>query len=241
MKIRRRAVAALLPLTLVLVSCGTKANVSDPGAPTVTGRPSASATAGSTGAASPTPKPSAPSAGSATPRSASPAAPKGSASPKGDSSPKSPGKGETAVDPDTDENAQPTKTGEQTAVIHRVPGKSTTQCVDVGSQRDVRAGGFVAGAFDDARKAYGHTQPGHSQRTVRLYFVPLHAGTMPGLTLKFTHVGSGATVTTRQNQVADAEQWKFYDTYTELEQGGTWRVRATAGPDKGCLIFRLPR
>jgi hypothetical protein len=241
MKIRRGAIAALLPLAVVLAGCGTKGEVGGP-AP-ATGRPSAPLATGGAGTAGSSPKPAKPSAGRTAPQSASPASPKGSTPPKSSSSPKAPGEpggGEATVDPDADENAQPTKTGEQTAVIRRVPGKSTTQCVDVGSQRDVRAGGFVAGAFDDARKAYGHTQPGHSKRTVRLYFVPLHAEKMPGLKLKFTHVSSGTTVTTRQKQVADAEQWKFYDTYTVLEQGGTWRVKASAGPDKGCLIFKLP-
>lgn len=229
----------LLPLAVVLAGCGTKGQVGDPGAPTTTRQPSAAAsgTPGSSGSA-PT---SAASSASAAPRSASPAAPKASGSSKaGSPKPAKPSASGTAVDPDTDENAQPTKTGEQTAVLHRVPGKATNSCVNVGSQRDVRAGGFVAGAFDDARRAYGHTQPGHAKRTVRLYFVPLHADKMPGLTLKFTNVSSGATVTTHQKQTADAEQWKFYDTYTVLDQGGTWRVRATAGPDTGCLIFKLP-
>lgn len=141
----------------------------------------------------------------------------------------------------TDDIPQPTHTGKQVAVLSRVPGSASTGCVDVGSWRDARSGGLLAGPFDTVRASYGHKQPGMSARKVRLYFVPMHARTMPGVTLTFTNLATGDRVTTRQKLVGDAEQWKFYDTTTVLDHGGTWRVRAVAGADRGCFVFTIPQ
>ena len=126
---------------------------------------------------------------------------------------------------------QPDAQGRQTVVFDRVPGNTTGACEVVGARRDVKSGGFVAGAFDDARKSFGKKRPGSKRNEVRLYFVPAHAKKMPGL--KVTATSGGQRVSVSQKVVSDAEQWKFYDTQIVLPKGGTWTFRASAGPDRG--------
>lgn len=240
MKLKKSAIAAVAAGTLALVGCGTPNNAARPPAQGPSGSSS-----GQTPSGAPTNQPSAtrkPGSGHATgraggsgPRHPTPAGPQKKGSHGTSNS------GGQKIDPQADENAQPSKSGEQTAVLNRVPGKKSDTCAVVGSQRDLRSGDFLAGPFDTARAQYGHSEPGAKKRSVRLYFVPLHAKAMPGLKLTFTNVASGATVVARQKQVADAEQWKFYDTRTVLKESGRWQVRATAGPDKGCFTFALPK
>lgn len=241
MKLKRIAVAAIATGALALVGCGSPDNATSPPAKGSSGSPPSQ-----TGSAGPASGPSAKGhhQKSGTPSHGTTSTTSGGSS-SGHQSKKGPGGSSDAsgqkIDSQADENAQPTKKGEQTAVLNRVPGKKSDTCVAVGSERDLRAGDFMAGPFDTARAQYGHTQPGATKRSVRLYFVPLHAKTMPGLKLTFTQPTSGTTVVARQKQVADAEQWRFYDTTTVLKQPGRWQVRATAGPDKGCFSFVLPK
>lgn len=226
---------APLGIALVLVAGGcSSARVASPGAPN--GHPSALPTSAGHSGGKSSARTNGHSSTRSTPDRTSPSKPSGSTRPAGP-------KPHTtkAVQADADENAQPTKSGKQEAVMKRVPGKASSTCVVVGQDRDVRSGGFVAGPFDTANASYGHSQPGHSKRTVRLYFVPQHAGKMPGLALRFSNEKSDLIVTAHQKLVGDAEQWKFYDTYTRLGTGGTWTVRAVAGPDKGCFTFELPK
>jgi hypothetical protein len=106
----------------------------------------------------------------------------------------------------------------------------------------VRSGGIAAGPFDTAREGYGRSiQPGMSPRTVRLYWIPEHSATMPGLTVRMQRVqpDPGAAQTIRQNDWADADQWRFYDTNLEFPSAGTWRLRVTAGQDSGCFDLTM--
>jgi hypothetical protein len=123
-------------------------------------------------------------------------------------------------------------------VLSRIPGDAAGGCVAVGDRRDVRSGGIVAGPFDTAREGYGtRIQPGLSRRTVRLYWIPEHSASMPGLTLQMRRLqpDAGAGQTIRKQDWADADQWRFYDTNLEFPSGGTWRLRASAGRDSGCF------
>jgi hypothetical protein len=239
MKIKTGAAAALAAAALVLGGCGSPNNAGSP-----PGKASAGPSSTPNPSGEPTVRPTSVTPKSAGPTSAISSPPAGRTSPTGPAK-NTPGASPNAdgqeIDPQSDENAQPTKKGEQTAVLNRVPGKKSETCVVVGARRDVRSGDFLAGAFDTARSQYGHTQPGTSKRSVRLYFVPLHAKKMPELKLTFTHAGSGEIVVVRQKQIADAEQWKFYDTRTVLKHPGRWRVQAAAGPDRGCFSFVLPK
>lgn len=240
MKLKSAALAAVAAGTLTLVGCGTPNNAAGPPAQAPSGSSSAQAPS-----AAPTTQPSAnrnPGSGNGKGRPGGPSSGHSTSAGRHKKSPHGTSNtGGQRIDPQADENAQPSKSGEQTAVLNRVPGKKADTCAVVGSQRDLRSGDFLAGPFDTARAQYGHREPGATKRSVRLYFVPLHAKAMPGLKLTFTNVASGATVVARQKQVADAEQWKFYDTRTLLKESGRWQVRATAGPDKGCFTFALPK
>ena len=139
------------------------------------------------------------------------------------------------------ETAQPTKKGRQNAVFGRVPGGASGACVTVGRKRDVRSGGIVGGPFDTAVSTWKTKQPGKPKRTARLYWVPLHAAKMPGVTVVATHRSTGVTVKETKDSFGEAEQWKFYDTYLELPTAGTWQLRVKAGPDEGCFVMRIPR
>lgn len=128
----------------------------------------------------------------------------------------------------------PDKKGRQSVVFTRLPGNDTGSCLKVKGQRDVRSGGFVAGPFDDAIASYGKVRPGFTRNQVRLYWVPMHTKPMSGVTVTATQ--GGKSVTKTQKSVADAEQWKFYDTILTLPSRGTWRFKATSGQDTGCFV-----
>jgi hypothetical protein len=130
----------------------------------------------------------------------------------------------------------------QSGVLARLPGNDSGQCISVGDRRDVRSGGIAAGPFDTAREGYGTSiQPGMSPRTVRLYWIPEHSETMPGLTVRMQRLqpDPGAAQTIRKNDWADADQWRFYDTNLEFPSAGTWRLRVTAGQDSGCFDLTM--
>ncbi len=124
--------------------------------------------------------------------------------------------------------------GRQTALFENLPGNTTGACENVGGERDVKSGGFVGGAFDDARKSYGKVRQGMGRKEVRLYWMPLHAKPMGGVTVTATSGGKSVRVT--QRVVADLEQWKFYDTNITLPQGGSWRFQVSSGADRGCFV-----
>ena len=130
----------------------------------------------------------------------------------------------------------------QRGVLARLPGSDSGQCVSVGDRRDVRSGGIAAGPFDTARQGYGTTiQPGLSRRTVRLYWIPEHSASMPGLTVRMQRLQPepGSAQTIRQQDWADADQWRFYDTNLEFPSAGTYRLRVTAGQDSGCFDLTM--
>jgi hypothetical protein len=130
----------------------------------------------------------------------------------------------------------------QSGVLARLPGNASGRCISVGDRRDVRSGGIAAGPFDTAREGYGTSvQPGMSPRTVRLYWIPEHSASMPGLTVRMQRLQPtrGTEQTIRKNDWADADQWRFYDTNLEFPSAGTWRLRVTAGQDSGCFDLTM--
>lgn len=130
---------------------------------------------------------------------------------------------------------RPTKDGRQRDVFNRLPGTAAGGCLAVGTRRDVRSGGIVGGAFDEARSQFGTGEPGRPKGKVRLYWIPMHTDPMPGVTIKATHQASGQTTTERQTRVADTDQWKFYDTMITVDEPGLWRFVVTSGTDRGCF------
>lgn len=133
------------------------------------------------------------------------------------------------------ESAKPDKKGRQTAVLGRVEGSKGKACIDTDGGRDLRAGQFVAGPFDEAVAQWDKPKEGLKKRDVRLYWVPLHSKKMPGITVVATHSESGEKVTVSQDDFGDAEQWKYYNVVMNLPQNGTWTLRGTAGEDRGCF------
>src|ERR1700712_4681683 len=148
-----------------------------------------------------------------------------------------PSPGAAATDPmNNDKGAPgtPDTQGRQTVVFERLPGNTSGACIVVGGRRDVRSGGFVGGSFDDARKSYGKVRPGLNRKQVRLHWVPQHTKPMGGVPVVAT--SGNKSVRVIQRSVADAEQWKFYDTLVKLPSRGTWRFKVSSGPDHGCFV-----
>ena len=155
-------------------------------------------------------------------------------SPSKGSSKQTDGDGTDPMKNDNGAPGSPDKKGRQNVLFSRLPGNSTGACEKVGNGRDVKSGGFVGGAFDDARKSYGKVRPGVGRRQVRLYWIPQHSKPMAGVIVTATSGGKKVRVT--EKQVSDVEQWKMYDTSITLPQGGTWTFRVTSGPDQGCFV-----
>ena len=143
------------------------------------------------------------------------------------------------VDPGPDGPAmpEPGPRQQQTEVLDDLDGTAEQSCVDVAGLRDVRSGGFAAGPFDTVREQF-EDEYGEG-RQVRLYLVPQHAAEMDGVVVTAVEQASGAELEVSQDQVADAEEFLFYDVQIDLPRAGTWRVRATAGRDRGCWVVKL--
>ena len=192
----------------------------------------------STSTAAPTPTPAAATATSS-PGSEPDASPTPSDGPGGSEEPETGGEPEAASEDPRDETAEPTGDGRQSAVLERVEGPAKKTCVDTTGERDVRSGSIVGGAFDEAVSAWGTERKDTPDQNVRLYWVPLHADTMPGVEVVAHNAETGTTVEVTQDEHGDAEQWKYYNTSFVLLEAGTWKLDVTAGKDSGCFLMTL--
>lgn len=164
--------------------------------------------------------------------------------PPADSEP--PGDSEEPVDdearePDdaSAESRKPDKAGRQRAVFKRVEGNDTGDCIDATGRRNVKSGGFMAGPFDDAVTAWGKASDGLKRNEIRLYWVPLHAKKMPGVTITARQRGGTGRVTVTEDAVGEAESWKYYPVTITLPEAGTWVLRGKAGRDAGCFTLTV--
>src|SRR5262245_14068197 len=123
----------------------------------------------------------------------------------------------------------------QTRDFRGLPGSVGYRCVEVGNHSDVRSGGFVAGNFRTDREDFANVFK--KVKEVKIYWVPLHVGTMPTLTVRETHVGVPHTSrTTIWRDVAANPGVVFYPSATPIPVPGTWRFIASAGPNRGCFV-----
>lgn len=111
----------------------------------------------------------------------------------------------------------------------------------VGTDEDVRSGGFVAGNF---RLYQEHRKPGvaEDENFGKLYWVPLHPHEMRGLTVEAVRLtGEPLARTYRLSLVATAipSGDRFYPSGVVLPEPGTWRLTAASGPDLGCFEVTL--
>lgn len=137
------------------------------------------------------------------------------------------------------ESSKPDRSGKQTAVFDRIEGNETGECVDAGSERNVKSGGFMAGPFDDAAKSWGRAGDGLKKNQVRLFWVPLHAKRMPGVTVVAKHQGSGSRVKVTTKDLGEAEEWKYYSVVIALPKPGVWTLRGASGKDAGCFTLTV--
>jgi hypothetical protein len=130
-------------------------------------------------------------------------------------------------------------------------GSSERQCVDVGTNHEVRSGEFVAGPFDlfpDMRlKALEWGRNGG-----KLWFIPRHIpprypppADSASLLVRATRLDRSAGSRERSWSIWSRAQGSkppvlFFATNPPLTSSGRWMVVATAGPNWGCFVLELP-
>lgn len=135
--------------------------------------------------------------------------------------------------------ATPTEPGDQSPVLLTLPGSADGSCVDSSNDGQLRSGGFAAGDFDLARKEFSGTLPGTDPK-INLFFVPLHAEQMPGVTIRGEGPGDAKLdVTSTTTSLLDT--WKFYPVELTIATPGRWEIQVESGPDRGCFAVDLAR
>lgn len=131
----------------------------------------------------------------------------------------------------------------QSAVFRGQPGSAGYACVRVGSHRDVRSGGFLAGPFGADEQDFADVYRRDGRRTeLKIYWIPLHVGQMATLTVQATLAGgSTVTHTTNRGQIAAGSKAVFYPSAVPIPAPGTWRLTGRAGTNRGCFLatFRV--
>ncbi len=75
----------------------------------------------------------------------------------------------------------------------------------------------------------------------KIYWIPLHVGHMPRLTVQAILLSGRAQAHAAQNQVAAGGGHVFYPTVVPIPVPGTWKLIARAGANRGCFIATFPR
>lgn len=123
------------------------------------------------------------------------------------------------------------------------PGTGARNCVDVERQRPtsaqngVRSGEFVAGPF----VIYANMWRQNPENARKLWWVPLHTGKVPSLTVRAVALDD---LTVQRTFVATTVGYSdrreaFYPSEVVLPVVGRWMLIATAGPNWGCFIVTL--
>jgi hypothetical protein len=124
------------------------------------------------------------------------------------------------------------------------PGTGARSCVDVERQRPasaqdgVRSGEFLAGPF----VIYADMWRQNPENASKLWWVPLHTGTMPGLTVRAVLLDDPTVQRVFTAAIVghnDRGREAFYPSGVVLPSAGRWMLVATAGPDWGCFIVTL--
>jgi hypothetical protein len=100
--------------------------------------------------------------------------------------------------------------------------------------RGIRSGEFVAGPFGAYKKDWAR-----DPRNGKLWWVPFHTATMPGLTVRAVLLDDPAPNRTFTLTPAVGAGGPFYPSGVVLPAPGRWMLIATAGPDWGCFIVTL--
>lgn len=116
-----------------------------------------------------------------------------------------------------------------------MPGNESGDCVTVGRRSRIwRSGEFYAGNFVSFVDRWDGTLQGS-----KLYYVPLHPDdSMPSLKVSAERHGGNPEPALHYEFPAYAWSsagWPFYVSGTVLPTAGTWRIVASAGPNKGCF------
>lgn len=124
------------------------------------------------------------------------------------------------------------------------PGTGARNCVDVERQRPisaqdgVRSGEFLAGPF----VIYADMWRQDPEHASKLWWIPLHTGKMPGLTVRAVLLDDPTVqrvFTAAIVGYSDRGGEAFYPSEVVLPVAGRWMLVATAGPDWGCFIVTL--
>lgn len=136
--------------------------------------------------------------------------------------------------------ATPTAKGDQSPVLLSLPGNDDGSCVDSSNDGQLRSGGFAGGDFDLARTTFASTPKGTDPK-LDLFFIPLHADPMAGITVRGRSAATGATVEVSSKTTSLLDSWQFYPVELAIPSAGRWELQVESGPDRGCFAVDLSR
>jgi hypothetical protein len=130
-------------------------------------------------------------------------------------------------------------------------GSSDRQCVDVGTNHEVRSGEFAVGPFDlfPEMRLKALEWGGNG---VKLWWIPRHIPTSypppansASLLVRATRLDRSAGPRERSwsnwsRTVGSKPPVLFFATNPPLTSSGRWMVVATAGPNWGCFVLEVP-
>lgn len=104
---------------------------------------------------------------------------------------------------------------------------------------DLQSGGFVAGNFLASKQDFANSYPHNLDTGVKIYWFPRHTDQMEPLTVEATRItGEQLSSSAQFSDVVRPSGGGalFYPSGVPIPEPGTWKLVATAGPDKGCFI-----
>lgn len=134
-----------------------------------------------------------------------------------------------------------TKAKNQTPVLNSLPGKASSGCLAVGTNRDLRSGSIAAGNFVDARKKYASEANSKEQPEVFLYVIPQHSKGLKKATALVKPRGGGKTFTVTSKSVEQADVYSYFAFNIPIPASGKYELTMSSGKDTGCFVVSFAR
>lgn len=132
------------------------------------------------------------------------------------------------------------KNADQGSLLSSLPGTLDQTCVAIKpGLRTVRAGQLALGDFVEAQLRFRKAGDARARGGVSLYVIPLHPTGQP-LTVVVTSP-SGTRVRVKTAALEEAGDWKYYPLQVPVNRPGRWRLDASAGQDRGCVLVTFGR
>lgn len=114
-------------------------------------------------------------------------------------------------------------------------GSSSSKCVVVGDQADVRSGAIGMGNFATARETFRKAKGAAYDADPSFFYVIPQSRKLSRVTVTATSSAVKNKIKFKTSQVEDAAQWKYYPIHIKLTANGTWRFKVVAGGATGCF------